>query len=122
LLLLLVIPFTAAYRAQVRTASASLARAQAAALVPSTAEDVVTDVAPPDVTSGVSYLAQGFREIIAATIVVQDNPSAAPYANPVQVPEAVAAGLIPAYCGPASRSSTPTTSSAWSITTSHPGR
>jgi hypothetical protein len=99
-MLLLVIPFTAAYRAQVRTTSAVLSPSQAAVIVPSTAARVLADASPSSSVTGVSYLAQRFREISAAAVVVQDTPSAVPYASPLKIPETVAAGLIPRVLWP----------------------
>jgi hypothetical protein len=101
--LIIVIPFTAAYRAGIHggtgtapgQAAASLSPAQAAQQAPAIAGSALTTASAGTIAASVSYLGQRLQEIDAPAIVLQKTPSQIPYASPAQIPEALASDLIP---------------------------
>jgi hypothetical protein len=93
--LLLAIPFTVAYRAEVRSGPADLSPSAAAAAAPAAAATSASNASAGTISASVSYLAQRLEEIDAPAIVLQRSPSQIPYVNPVQIPETLAAYLIP---------------------------
>ena len=93
--LLIVIPFTIAYRAEVRTSSADLSPRAAVAAAPAVAGSAASTASAGTIPESVSYLAQRLQEIDASAIVLQKTPSQIPYAGSAQIPETLAAGLIP---------------------------
>lgn len=99
--LLVVIPFTAAYRNEIHGGStpgqpaASLSPGHAAAVAPAIAGTAVGAASPGTIPASMSYLGQRLQEIDPPAIVLQKTPSQIPYASPAQIPEAVAADLIP---------------------------
>jgi hypothetical protein len=100
--LLIVIPFTAAYRTEIHGGSAnpgqpaaSLAPGAAAADAPAIAGSALSTASAGTVARSVNYLGQRLQEIDAPAIVLQKTPSQVPYASPVQLPEALAADLVP---------------------------
>ena len=93
--LLIVIPFTIAYRAEVRTSSADLSPRAAVAEAPAVAASAASAASTGTIPESVGYLAQRLQEIDASAIVLQRTPSQIPYAGAAQIPETLAAGLIP---------------------------
>lgn len=98
--LLMVIPFTIAYRAEVRGGPADLSPGSAAAAAPAVASAAASTASVATIPESVSYLAQRLQEIDAPAIVLQKTPSQVPYASPAQIPEALATGLIPRFLWP----------------------
>lgn len=92
--LVIVIPFTLAYRADVRGAT-DLTPAQALSAAPGITGDVASSASPGIIPESVAYLTERVREIDAPAIVMQRTPSQVPYASPAQLPEGIAADLIP---------------------------
>ena len=95
LFLLIVIPFTAAYRAHIRSGRADLSPAAAAAAAPVIAGTAAGTASAGTIGQSVGYLAQRLREIDAPAIVLQKTPSQIPYRSPAQIPESLAADLVP---------------------------
>jgi hypothetical protein len=100
--LLIVIPFTAAYRTEIHGGSAdpgqpavSLAPGAAAADAPAIASSALAAASAGTVAQSVNYLGQRLQEIDAPAIVLQKTPSQVPYASPAQLPEALATDLVP---------------------------
>jgi hypothetical protein len=93
--LLVVIPFTVAYRAEVRGGGADLSPSAAAAAAPAVAGSAASTASAGTIAGSVSYLTQRLQEINASAIVLQETPSQIGYASPAQMPETLAAGLIP---------------------------
>jgi hypothetical protein len=93
--LLILIPYTVAYRAEVRGGPADLSPRAAAATAPGVAGSAASTASAGTISESQSYLAQRFQEIDAAAIVLQRTPSQVPYASPAQIPETLAADLIP---------------------------
>jgi hypothetical protein len=120
--LLVVIPFTAAYRTEIHGGStpgqpaASLSPGHAAAVAPAIAGTAVGAASPGTILESVGYLGQRLQEIDPPAIVLQKTPSQIPYASPAQIPEAVAADLIPRVLWPGKPIIDPATSSPRSIT------
>jgi membrane protein implicated in regulation of membrane protease activity len=95
LFLLIVIPFTFAYRAEARGGSAVLSPGQAAAAAPTLGRTAVTGASTGIVGESVSYLGERLQNIDGPAIVLQKTPSQVPYASAAQLPEALVADLIP---------------------------
>jgi hypothetical protein len=101
--LVIVIPFTAAYRSGIHggTAAAdgqpavSLSPAQAAAQAPAIAGNALAAASLSTLGASAGYLGQRLQEIDAPAIVVQETPSQIPYTSAAQLPEALAADVIP---------------------------
>ena len=98
---LVVIPFTAAYRTEIHGGSTpgqpavSLSPGHAAAIAPAIAGTAVGAASLGTISASVNYLGQRLQEVDAPAIVLQKTPSQIPYASPAQIPEALAADLIP---------------------------
>ena len=92
--LLLVIPFTGAYRAAARGGPVTLSASQAAAQAPAIARQVG---APSSAAFGPSlaYLAQRVQEIDGPAIVAQRTPAQIPYAPAVQLVTGPLTALVP---------------------------
>jgi hypothetical protein len=95
LFMLIVIPFTAAYRADIRSGPADLSPAAAAQAAPAIAGTAAGSANAGTIGQSVTYLTQRLQEINASAIVLQETPSRIPYASAVQIPESLAADLIP---------------------------
>jgi hypothetical protein len=93
--LLIVIPFTLTYRAEVRGGPADLSPGAAAVAAPAVVSSTASAASTGTIAESVSYLSQRLQEIDAVAIVLQKTPSQVPYASPAQIPETLAAGLIP---------------------------
>jgi hypothetical protein len=93
--LLIVIPFTAAYRAEIRGGTADLSPAAAAEAAPAIAGTAAGTANTGTIGRSVAYLTQRLQEIDAPAVVLQKTPSQIPYVSPVQIPESLAAALIP---------------------------
>jgi hypothetical protein len=93
--LLIVIPFTVAYRAEVRGGPADLTPRAAVAAAPAVAGSAASTASAGTIPESVSYLAQRLQEIDAVAIVLQKTPSQVPDASPAEIPETLAADLIP---------------------------
>jgi hypothetical protein len=93
--LLIVIPFTVAYRAEVRGGPVDLSPRAAAAEAPAVAGSAASSASLSTIPGSVSYLVQRLQEIEPAAIVLQRTPSQVAYASPAQIPETLAADLIP---------------------------
>jgi hypothetical protein len=100
LFMLIVIPFTAAYRADIRSGPADLSPAAAAAATPAIAETAAGSANAGTIDQSVTYLTQRLQEINASAIVLQETPSHIPFASAVQIPESLAADLIPRVLWP----------------------
>lgn len=105
LCLLFVIPFTAAYRAEVRSTTpggtiSSLSPAQAAAAAPTIASASASAVSLGTLGTSLSYLGQRLSDISGPALVIQETPSQIPYASPAQIPETLAASLVPRVLWP----------------------
>ena len=96
----MVIPFTIAYRAEVRGGPADLSPRSAATAAPAVASAAASTASAATIPESVGYLAQRLQEIDAPAIVLQKTPSQVPYASPAQIPEALATGLIPRVLWP----------------------
>jgi hypothetical protein len=93
--LLVVIPFTSAYRSNAR-GSVTLSTGQAVSAAPGIARQVLDDDLSPSVAgTSLDYLAQRIREIDSIAIVLQRTPAQFPYLSPAQLGEAPLADLIP---------------------------
>ena len=99
-LLLIGIPFTAAYRAQIRDGSASLGPGHALQVAASLARSSLTGITTSALPSSVGYLVQRTQEINTPAVVIQDTPSRFPYASPAGLPEQIAAQMIPRVLWP----------------------
>ncbi|HUZ22861.1 MAG TPA: hypothetical protein VMV07_03755 [Streptosporangiaceae bacterium] len=95
LFLLIVIPFTVAYRAEIRGGPADLGPQAAAAAAPAAVGAAASVASIDTIPKSVSYLAQRLQEINASAIVLQKTPSQVQYASPAQIPATLAAALIP---------------------------
>jgi len=93
--LLLVIPFTIAYRAEVRGGPADLTPRAAVAVAPAVAGAAANAVSAGTITESVGYLEQRLQEISGPAIVLQKTPSQVPYASLARIPETLAADLVP---------------------------
>jgi hypothetical protein len=100
--LVIVIPFTAAYRTEIHGGSAdpgepavSLTPGAAAADAPAIAGSALDAASAGTVTQSLDYLGQRLQEIDAPAIVLQKTPSQVPYESLAQLPEALAADLVP---------------------------
>jgi hypothetical protein len=93
--LVIVIPFTVAYRSEIRGRSADLGPAQAAAVAPALGRSVASAASPDTVSQSLVYLSQRVQDIDGPAIVLQETPTQVPYASLVRLPEEVAAELIP---------------------------
>jgi hypothetical protein len=93
--LLLVIPFTIFYRGEVRGGAADLGPRAAAAAAPAAAIAAASSASAGTIPESVSYLELRLQEIDAPAIVVQRTPSQVPYVSLAQVPETLAADLVP---------------------------
>jgi hypothetical protein len=99
-LLLVVIPFTSAYRSEVRSGTGNLTTSEALAAAPGTGSAAVTGITGARLPSSLNYVMQRAQVIDPAAIVAQDTPSRVPYASAAQLPEGMAAGLIPRVLWP----------------------
>jgi hypothetical protein len=93
--LLIVIPFTAAYRTAARGGPVTLTTAQAASAAPAIARQALSSASPGVIGPSVAYLAQRVQEIDGAAIVAQRSPAQIPYAPAAQVVTGPLAALIP---------------------------
>ena len=100
LFLLIVIPFTAAYRDEIRSGPTDLSPRAAAAAAPAVAASAADTASVGTIPQSLSYLSQRLQEINAAAIVLQKTPSEIPYANPAQIPETIGAEFIPRVLWP----------------------
>jgi len=107
--LVFVIPFTAAYRAQVRNAPATTASGQpntdlgprqAVAAAPILARSTISATSLDTIWSSLSYLTQRLSDIAGPALVLQETPSQIPYASPTRIPETLAADLVPRVLWP----------------------
>jgi hypothetical protein len=92
---LLVIPFTTAYRGSTHSQSGNLTAGQAASGAPGVLRQITADMSPLVLPQSLSYLAQRVQEIDGPAIIMQRTPSQIPFANSAQLAEAPAAALIP---------------------------
>jgi hypothetical protein len=93
--LLIVIPFTYAYRTNAR-GTVTLSTGQAVSAAPAIARQVLDGDRSPSVAgTSLDYLAQRIREIDSMAIVLQRTPAQFPYLSPAQLGEAPLADLIP---------------------------
>jgi hypothetical protein len=93
--LVIVIPFTLAYRADVRSNTGSLTPTEALSAAPGITRDVTASASPGTIPGSVAYLAARVQEIDAPAIVVQRTPGQIPFASPAQLPESLVASLVP---------------------------
>jgi hypothetical protein len=98
--ILLVIPFTAAYRAAARDGTTVLTPAAAAQAAPVVASATAAGTGTGVVSASAAYLGQRLSEIGATAVVMQDTPSRIPYTSPAAIPQQVAAGLVPRVLWP----------------------
>jgi hypothetical protein len=101
LFLLIVIPFTAAYRDEIRSGPVDLSPSAATAVAPAVAVSAVNTASAGTIPKALSYLSERLQEIDAAAVVMQKTPSQTPYDNPVQIPETLATDFIPRVLWPA---------------------
>ncbi len=83
--LLLVIPFTSAYRHTARGGSVTLTAGQAASGAPAVLRRVLNADTPTVLPQSVAYLAQRVQEIDAPAIIIQRTPAQIPYASPLDL-------------------------------------
>jgi hypothetical protein len=100
LFLLIVIPFTAAYRNEIRSGPVDLSPSAATAAAPAVAVSAVNTASAGTIPKAVGYLSERLQEIDAAAVVMQKTPSQTPYDNPVQIPETLATDFIPRVLWP----------------------
>ncbi len=93
--LLLVIPFTGAYRATARGGTVTLGADQAISGAPAVLRQVLDADSPSVLPQSVAYMAQRIQEIDAPAIILQRTPLQVPYQSPLQLVEAPIADLIP---------------------------
>jgi hypothetical protein len=98
--LLIVIPFTAAYRADIRSGPADLSPAAAARAAPAIATTAAGAASPATLGASVSYLVQRSDEIDSAAVTVQKTPTQIPYSSPARIPQTLASDLIPRVLWP----------------------
>jgi hypothetical protein len=94
--LVVVVPFNQAYRSAVRQGAFTLTPSQGIATAPAILKETLTsgDMVGVAVDS-LNYLSQRIREIDNVAIVVQRTPAQVPFANPIQLIEQPAIGMIP---------------------------
>jgi hypothetical protein len=93
--LVIVVPFTLAYRTAIRggvTLTASQAAAQAPGILRQTADGTQALTAVP---ASLDYLLQRVQEISAPAIIMQRTPSQIPYTSPAQLVTGPLADLVP---------------------------
>jgi hypothetical protein len=101
LFLLVIIPFTDAYRATARDGAVTLSTSQAVAAAPAIAGQVVdSDLSAAVLSQSASYLTERVRTIDTPAIIMQRTPSEIPYANPGQLLIAPVVDLIPRILWP----------------------
>jgi hypothetical protein len=95
--LIVIIPFTQAYRNAVRTETATLTAGQAVGTAPGILRQTVIsyDSIPSVVSSSVGYLLDRNQDINSVAIIMQRTPSQIGFSSPVQLAEAPLAALIP---------------------------
>lgn len=96
LFLLVVIPFTAAYRQTVRTTQTNLSTSDAIASVPGILDDVLNAKSPGEaLVSGGDTLLRRVRLVDNVAIIMQLTPEFIPYRSPMEFAVAPVIGLIP---------------------------
>jgi len=98
--LVVVIPFTGAYRAAARDGAQVLTPAQAAARAPAILRGEAATGFASAVPASADYLLQRVQEIDSPAIVMQRTPSQIPFASPAQIAETVAEALVPRVLWP----------------------
>ena len=99
--LLVVIPFTGAYRSVVRQGSVTLTPGQAVSAAPEILRQTVTGNSAPSVlSSSITYLMQRIREIDNVAIIVQRTPQQIGFRSPLQLIEAPLEGIVPRILWP----------------------
>ena len=99
--LLVVIPFTGAYRSVVRQGSVTLTPGQAVSAAPEIFQRTVTDNSAPSVLSNsITYLISRIREIENVAIIVQRTPQQIGFRSPLQLIEAPLEGIVPRILWP----------------------
>ena len=93
--MLIVIPFTVAYRSDLRGGIGNLSVGQAAGIAPMLGRAAFGAASPATIAESMIYLGQRLQDIDAPAIVMQKTPSQLPYASPVLLPKSLAAELIP---------------------------
>jgi hypothetical protein len=94
--LLVVIPFTAAYRSVVRQGSVTLTPGQAVSAAPEILQQTVSgNSATSALPSSASYVMRRIREIDSVAIIVQRTPQQIGFRSPLQLIEAPVAGIVP---------------------------
>ncbi len=94
--LLIVIPFTGAYRSVVRQGSVTLTPGQALSAAPKILQQTVTDNNAASVlSSSFTYLMQRIREIDDVAIIIQRTPGQIAFRSPLQLIEAPVEGIVP---------------------------
>ena len=99
--LLVVIPFTGAYRSVVRQGSVVLTPSQAVSAAPKIFQQTVTDDnAASALSSSFTYLMGRIREIDDVAIIVQRTPGQIGFRSPLQLIGAPVAGIVPRVLWP----------------------
>lgn len=99
--LLVVIPFTGAYRSVVRQGSVTLTPGQAVSVAPEILRQTVTaNGATSVLSSSFTYLMQRIREIDSVAIIVQRTPQQIGFRSPLQLVEAPLEGIVPRVLWP----------------------
>jgi len=99
--LLVVIPFTGAYRSVVRQGSVVLTPSQAVSAAPKIFQQTVTDNNAASVlSSSFTYLMGRIREIDDVAIIVQRTPGQIGFRSPLQLIGAPVAGIVPRVLWP----------------------
>ena len=99
--LVVVIPFTGAYRSVVRQGSVALTPSQALSAAPKILQQTVTgNNAPSVLSSSFTYLMVRIREIDDVAIIVQRTPGQIGFRSPLQLIGAPLAGIVPRVLWP----------------------
>ena len=99
--LLVVVPFTGAYRSVVRQGSVTLTPGQAVSATPEILRQTVTGNSAPSVlSSSITYLLLRIREIDGVAIIVQRTPQQIGFRSPLQLIEAPLEGIVPRILWP----------------------
>lgn len=92
--LIVIIPFTSAYRSTVHPATVNLTPREGISAAPAVYRKSGA-LSAATVSSSEAYLAQRVQEIDGPAIIMQRTPAQIPYASPAQLPEDLVADLIP---------------------------
>lgn len=99
--LLVVIPFTGAYRSVIRQGSVTLTPGQAVSVAPEILQQTVTGNSATSVLSSSStYLMQRIREIDNVAIIMQRTPQQIGFRSPLQLIESPVEGFVPRILWP----------------------